>query len=521
MKPVTDPNILAQLDGGGRGPVTDPAILAQLNGGPVDWETDVAKSAGANLGRGVIDVLGAPGDIGSLAARGAEAVGVPEGARKFAGKALAAFPLTRPFTGPGSQDIQGRVEEHTGKFYDAQTTPGKYVGSVARMAPAALVPGSMAQKVANVVVPGVASEAAGQATEGTAAEPYARAAAGLVGGAAASRIGRVNAATGQQAVGAAQERIANVLQKADDAYKSPAVASVEFRPGVADAFADTTMKALDAAKRNARVAPTTRAHIEDFKTPINGKAHTYEDFQTLKTLLGEQAGNFANKSEQAAASLALEKLKTYLGNTPQGHLSAGDAAKFSKTWRNANDDYAAGMTAQRVNEKILSGDRSASAANTGANSGNRTRQKLNELLKTGKTRRGLTETEGAAIEQEVKGSRLGNALRSMGDATGGGGGARSLVALLGGGGAGAALGLGPVGFALPFIGSALRGAGNAITKNQANKIVDQILSRAPSIEGIQQQGMQTLSDRKRRALIAQLGLAPMPIIKQPAQQPSN
>jgi hypothetical protein len=49
---------------------------------------DVAKSAGANLGRGVIDVLGAPGDIGSLAARGAEAVGVPEGARKFAGKAL-------------------------------------------------------------------------------------------------------------------------------------------------------------------------------------------------------------------------------------------------------------------------------------------------------------------------------------------------------------------------------------------------------------------------------------------------
>src|SRR3972149_6861759 len=50
-----------------------------------DPALDVAKSAGANLGRGAIDALGAPGDVGALVARGAEAAGVPEGARQAFG----------------------------------------------------------------------------------------------------------------------------------------------------------------------------------------------------------------------------------------------------------------------------------------------------------------------------------------------------------------------------------------------------------------------------------------------------
>jgi hypothetical protein len=477
---------------------------------------DVAKSAGANLGRGVIDVLGAPGDIGSLAARGAEAVGVPEGARKFAGKALAAFPLTRPFTGPGSQDIQGRVEEHTGKFYDAQTTPGKYVGSVARMAPAALVPGSMAQKVANVAVPGVASEAAGQATEGTAAEPYARAGAALLGGAAASRIGRVNASTAQQAVGSADDRIAAVQGAAERGYQSPAIAAVEFRPGVVDALSTTALRQLDRARFNERLAPQTRGILDDMRQPVNGAAHTVEDLQTARQQLSTIAGNFSNPTEQAAASRAIENITNYLGRMPQNHLARGDAAEAGQAWNTARQNYASARTAEKVQQKLTNADLQAASSNSGANSGNAARQKLRTLLTNPKQGRGLNEAESTLIENTVQGSRMGNALRTGGNLLGGGGG---LGALLTGAVGGAAAG--PAGLALPLVGRGLKMAGDSMTRRDANRIVDAILSRAPEMQNIQQQGMQTLSDRKRRALIAQLGLAPMPIIKQPAQQPSN
>lgn len=66
-----------------------------------------------------------------------------------------------------------------------QTTTGKYVHSAAEFVPSALIPGASARNaLALGVIPGLASEAAGQATEGTAAEPWARAGAALAAGGA-------------------------------------------------------------------------------------------------------------------------------------------------------------------------------------------------------------------------------------------------------------------------------------------------------------------------------------------------
>src|SRR5690606_8530489 len=84
---------------------------------------------------------------------------------------------------PHYGDAKKFVEGYTGKFYEPQTTAGKYARTVGEFAPMALNPTvGVATRVASTVGGGLASEAAGQATEGTAAEPWARLAGGVVGG---------------------------------------------------------------------------------------------------------------------------------------------------------------------------------------------------------------------------------------------------------------------------------------------------------------------------------------------------
>lgn len=67
---------------------------------------------------------------------------------------------------------------------EPKTAAGGYANTVAQFLPGVLVggPANMADKVTRAITGGVGSEAAGSATKGTAAEPYARLVGGLLGG---------------------------------------------------------------------------------------------------------------------------------------------------------------------------------------------------------------------------------------------------------------------------------------------------------------------------------------------------
>lgn len=105
----------------------------------------------------------------------------------------------------GAQDaVRGVMDEN---LYEPQTMPGQFVETISEFAVPGSLPsrvertvaaapsiaqrvGNAAEKfVGNAVVPGVASEAAGQATEGTWMEPWARA-LGALGGNVATAAGR-------------------------------------------------------------------------------------------------------------------------------------------------------------------------------------------------------------------------------------------------------------------------------------------------------------------------------------------
>lgn len=156
---------------------------------PPSMLADVAKSAGVGLAKGVNSIIGAPAALKSFVNLVADkALGpIPEGAPR--GPQL---PL------PSGEDVQKTEESVTGPFYQPQTKAGKFAETAGEFVPSAVaLPGGIGARALNAVrygvIPGVTSEAAGQATEGTPAEPFARAAGGIAGGIAGPALMRAPA----------------------------------------------------------------------------------------------------------------------------------------------------------------------------------------------------------------------------------------------------------------------------------------------------------------------------------------
>lgn len=149
---------------------------------------DVGKSAVTGVAKGAIALAGAPGDISNLLAKGSEKIG------NFIADKLGAEPSppSADTVLPTNESLTKHVEDVTGELYKPQTTPGHYAETVGEFVPAALAgPGGVARKLAlQAALPGVASEAAGQATAGTPLEPYARGAAAITAGGAGAILSR-------------------------------------------------------------------------------------------------------------------------------------------------------------------------------------------------------------------------------------------------------------------------------------------------------------------------------------------
>src|SRR6266704_3219457 len=131
----------------------------------MDTAKDIAKSAGIGMAKGTIGLAGLPGAVANLLARGSQAA-----TNLIAEKTgLDPGPQSGDAVLPTSASLQKNVEGVTGDFYKPQTLPGHYAETVGEFLPSAIAgPGGVARKVAlQAVVPGLASEAAGQATSGS------------------------------------------------------------------------------------------------------------------------------------------------------------------------------------------------------------------------------------------------------------------------------------------------------------------------------------------------------------------
>jgi hypothetical protein len=161
------------------------------------YASDVARSAGAGLERGTIGLVGLPGDIKALS----DIIGAAPGqwleSHGYIPPRNANVKSALPAP-PTSQEVIRAAEEAgvPGVGYQPQTTAGKFARTAGEFVPSALIgPGNIAGNAMKFgVLPGLASEAAGQITHGTPIEPYARGAAALVTGSLGALSGRPSVA---------------------------------------------------------------------------------------------------------------------------------------------------------------------------------------------------------------------------------------------------------------------------------------------------------------------------------------
>jgi hypothetical protein len=153
---------------------------------------DLAKSFGIGLAQGAIGLPGMFGDARELSAHGAQRLAdyIAPGYGPMVGPAVSRGLSLLPFMGgPMSSDIRRMIEPVTGPFYKPQTVTGDYARTVGEFVPGMFAPGGALRNAARyVVLPALASETAGQATQGTWAEPWARAIAALAAGGAGAAI---------------------------------------------------------------------------------------------------------------------------------------------------------------------------------------------------------------------------------------------------------------------------------------------------------------------------------------------
>ncbi|MGM4967438.1 hypothetical protein AB7714_28350 [Tardiphaga sp. 1201_B9_N1_1] len=158
---------------------------------------DIVKSAGTGVVKGLAGAATMPqmmhdlaGTVGGFAAE--QTVGRLVNAYKTGGQDWSPAPhpekvdtvLSQIPSLPRQDDVVKGVESVVGPLHKPETKAGKFAETIGEFGPMSLAgPGGWARNLAMFgVAPAVASEAAGQYTEGTAAEPFARVGGALAGG---------------------------------------------------------------------------------------------------------------------------------------------------------------------------------------------------------------------------------------------------------------------------------------------------------------------------------------------------
>lgn len=170
----TIPQSAPQAQAPSSSPAAAPAAAPSLGAG--ETAADALKSFGIGLAQGGIGLVTTPGNLEYIGRAGIDAAARTMG---FEDPKLSADTVL-----PTYSDAKSRIEEYTGDFYKPQSVAGEYARTLGEFAPLAAFGGGIGigARAVNAAAPAVVSETAGQLTKGTSAEPWARAAGGLVGG---------------------------------------------------------------------------------------------------------------------------------------------------------------------------------------------------------------------------------------------------------------------------------------------------------------------------------------------------
>lgn len=502
---------------------------------------DAGKSISSGLGQATIGAIGGLGDIRDLASRGVDALGSKLGvdlspvktAASAASNVLPGLGLLR--NAPTSQDVRSTVTDPiVSPDYEPQSVLGSYLKTAAEFAPGALTGrGNLGGNVLrNVVAPAVISETAGQLTQGTAAEPYARVAGALAGaGGATAATRKFQEMTAARRAASAVPSAEDTLKAARGQFKAAEDMNVVVKPDFTTNAANDMRAALRGFDPEGQ-APVFKAvdRLEGLGASAPGLSPVTVPMNEVE-LIRKQLTNLKMSSDAPTREAARKALET-LVNSQKGLTAAdvitGDAAAYSKTMQDAVGNYAAGKRSNTVMGKAALGDLNAATAGSGGNEDNALRQAIKQLVRPVNNdivpkaqRLGFNQAEIEAMNKVARGTPAGNAARYLGKLAPTGSVSGVLSA---GAGYGAAGPLGAV--ALPAAGFLAKKIGDMSTKNAVKHLDFLVRSRSPLAQQVAAQLPPQLVSQlptKSQRILQTLAVAAPPIrqnIGQPVGQPS-
>lgn len=457
--------------------MSDADLMAAYHGSSMG--EDIAKSVGSGLANATIGTLGMGGDMREIASKGLDMAGQKLGFDPSMIKTgLSAASNVIPGLGllanaPTSADVKSTVSNPVvSPDYQPQTALGGVLKTGAEFLPAMADPelaGPGALRAAGklfatrVAAPALADEAAGALTKGTTAEPFARVAGALVGGAGAAKA--LNAFEKASALKAATPALADVKSEATNAYD--ALTSRNVATPLAQSTLDSLANDITKTLNNKGIRPSTAQQIhnavDEIRSPATAGAPDVADLvaarQNVKSLLGSPDAN------KAGAFVALGKIEK--------EIEAQSPGTMSKI-READKNYAAARANEALDKKLARADLRAAGEHSGMNVGNKIRQQVTNYLLSNDAKYLSAETK-ADLEKIVRGTASQNLVRHVANLLGGGGG----LGMLAGGTAGYEAGGWPGALAGAAAGRGLKMFNNRAIVKQAEKAAQAIRRRSP------------------------------------------
>ena len=365
--------------------------------------------------QGVEALAGLPGDMaelgGDIAGGAASMLGAsPETAETVRNVASQMTPFPNM---PTTDQIRHGTEQVIGQPHDPTTTAGEFAETVGEFVPGVLAPGGAVRKAAQVVVPAIASEAAGQATEGTEAEPWARAAFGLLGGfAAAGKAGKatkglIKSAPTEEVLRKNKQDLYNKLQNSGVVYDN-------------NALGQSLVKLKNEMTNSGllpELAPKTFSiigRIEDGVT--QGGIADFNGLEAMRKVSGRLVRG-SDQEEKAAAMALRDALDDFTASAPLTKPGNMSRIEFNRTQKEARELARREIQGRSLSYVFENAENYASGVEAGIRNG------VNTLLRSKRGQKLFrTPQERAALREVADGRKTLQQLSRFGfDVTGGSG----------------------------------------------------------------------------------------------------
>lgn len=346
------------------------------------------RGAGAATARGIADVPAIPANIAQLGAMGVEKVFGMEDP-SMVSRGLAALPDTRNMLSA----VTGGESD-----YVAPGTAGELISTAAEFAGGAGVSAGPKAMLKYGVAPGIASEAAGQATEGTSIEPYARFATGLFAPLAVNTANRTVNAMFRRA--ADRPSLETLRDAKNAAYAAVDASGVKVPVAIVDDISSRAQAA--AASRNyvPDVDNQTRAAIATLDN-LSGSPLTIGQLDNVRQRLSKR---YSAAPDEVAILDIIDVIDDTIASLPGGD-------ELLTAARQANSHY---KKAELFDQAFQRAADQAAATGSGGNTVNKFRQAVTSIINNPKQAKFFSQAEIDVMRRFVQGDVSENALRLIG-----------------------------------------------------------------------------------------------------------